>query len=284
MFKNITNPQNILVVGGTGGIGRAIAEKLAINAPQNSNLTIVGRNKDANDEIKAAVGESTSNINFIQADVSLMSEVKKVVEQYSTEHDRLDILVLTQGVLTFDHILTKENIDYKLALHYYSKALFIKSLVPLLEKSKNAKVLSVLDGSRADVKRVDWDDMALEKDYSLSKAASHAITFNDIMVQKLAKDHPNMSFSHAYPGVVSTGIGSSLPWYARYAFKAIASVPGLTRTPAQCADNMIKGMFTKESGWACIDSDGSIINKQEVTKDIMDKLELHNNEIFAKSQ
>ncbi|CAF1299124.1 unnamed protein product [Didymodactylos carnosus] len=193
-------PPNVVVVGGTSGIGRAIALSIAQHCPSAS-ITIVGRNEAAANAILSQLG---SNPKFIRADVSLMSEIRAVTRKI----DKVDMLILTQGILTMaGRTPTTENIDNKLALHYYGRMLFIQELLPLLRSSQNGgKVLTVLDSVNGNPSKINWNDMALENTYSLASAGYHAISFNDLAIQHFASqpENTNVTFTHAYPGVVRT--------------------------------------------------------------------------------
>lgn len=82
---------------------------------------------------------------------------------------------------------TTEGHDVKMVLHYYSRALFIDSLVPSLKAATDAKeearVMSVLDSLRGDYKKVLWDDLELKKSFTLGNAAQHCMAFTDVAVQ-----------------------------------------------------------------------------------------------------
>lgn len=67
-----------------------------------------------------------------------------------------------------------------------------------------ARVVSVLspgDESTA----LDLSNLDLKTDFSLKAAANHGITMTDFAFEELAKENPNISFVHAFPGGVKTG-------------------------------------------------------------------------------
>jgi len=106
-----------LVIGGTSGIGHGVAVRLA---RAEFDVTIAGRNAEAAnsvlEEMKAA---GSGKHAFRKIDASLMSGVKSFAEEFRKEQDRLDVLVLTQGMFTLQgRTETKEGTDVKLALHY----------------------------------------------------------------------------------------------------------------------------------------------------------------------
>lgn len=52
---------------------------------------------------------------------------------------------------------------------------------------------------------IDFDDLGLKKRFSLKQAADHAVVMTDFAFEELAKQHPDVSFVHRFPGGVNTG-------------------------------------------------------------------------------
>lgn len=259
--------------------GRAIAISLAQHCPS-ANITIIGRNEAAANEILPKLG---SNSRFLRTDVSLLSEIRAATKQITA----VDLLILTQGILTTAGFTpTAENIDNKLALHYYGRMLFVQELLPLLRLSSiGGKVLFVLDGVSGNPSKINWDDMALENSYSLSAAANHAITFTDLIMQHFASqpENANVSFTHAFPGAVRTGLVDSLPFYARIPIKGIMKL-GVGTTPENCAEYMLQGMLGTENGWRCVDSNGAAVTKKKpTTDDMIQKVWEHTSKMISKT-
>lgn len=255
-----------LVVGGTGGIGYAMACRLAAESPS-STIIISGRNKPA--EIPHP------NIEFRPLDASSMHSIKQYTDKYkSASGQDLDLLVLTQGILTMaGRTETPEGIDRKMALHYYGRQLLIRELLPTLKD--DATVVVVLDGLRgAPPNKLNWDDLDLKKTFSLGNAANHCISMTDAMVQGYAaaqKGQPGVKrhFVHAYPGVVQTSIGDSLPWYLRAPAKGLVGLFGVTADA--CAEHMLKGSREAAAAgekegrfWACTDDKGRVVPNKPV--------------------
>ena len=271
---------SVVVVGGTGGIGRAIALSIGRHCPS-AEVTIIGRNETAANEILSQLGSKSK---FIRADVSLMSEIRTAAKKINA----VDILILTQGVLTMaGRTPTAENIDNKLALHYYGRVLFVQELLPLLRSSKNGgKVLFVLDSVRGDPSKINWDDMALENTYSLSAATNHAMSFTDLVIQHLASqpENANVTFTHAYPGIVRTQLADSLPFWARLPLKGIMAV-GLGVSPEDCAELMVHGMLGTDKGYRYVTDKGeTVTDKKPVQEDMPQKVWEHTSGMISPTQ
>lgn len=112
---------------------------------------------------------------------------------------------------------------------------FIKNLLPQLTKagivtedsapakpglrSTLASVVSVLQAGGEGP--LNLDDLSLKTTYSLRNAAKHAITMTSLSMQELAASHPEVSFVHAYPGVVKTGLMRGFGTVTRVAMNAM---------------------------------------------------------------
>lgn len=257
-----------LVVGGTGGIGYAIACRIAAESGASS-VIISGRTKPK--DIPHA------NIEFRQLDASLMRSIKQYTDLYkSTADQKLDLLVLTQGILTTaGRTETSEGIDRKMALHYYGRQLLVRELIPVLKP--DAKVLIVLDGQRGDPASLNWEDLDLKTNYSLANVAAHCITMTDAMVQAYATQQEGENairrhFVHAYPGIVSTGLFEGLPWYLRVPTRVLGNVIGTS--PDVCAENLVKGTLDcaaaakeEEKSWSFINGKGLPVPKKPTWSD-----------------
>lgn len=244
--------------------GRAIAISIAQHCPS-ANITIIGRNEAAANEI---IPKLSSKSRFLRADVSLMGEIRQVTKQIPA----VDLLVLSQGILTMAGFTpTAENIDNKLALHYYGRMLFVQELLPLLRQSESGgKVLFILDGVNGNPSKINWEDMALVNTYSVPAAANHAITFTDLIIEHFASqpENANVTFTHALPGIVRTGLADNLPFYARIPLKGLMKL-GVGTSAENCAEYMLHGMLGTEKGWRCIDSNGEIVKKKKPTTEDM---------------
>jgi hypothetical protein len=223
-----------------------------------------------------------------------MSDVKRFTSDLVTaqpEPPLIDILVLSQGMLTMRGRTptSPENIDQKMSLHYYSRMLIIRDLLPIL--SPTALILSVLDGKRSDIneKGIKWTDLDLAQpgNYGLSSAASHCLAMTDATLEAFTtKSSPppgsSRTFIHAYPGIVSTGIfNKNLPFYLKYPLAAVSSL--MTVTPETCAGYMVDGSMaahevTRKTGQARrvnLDDKGRVVDKRPATKEQMDKVWEH---------
>ncbi|KAJ6506156.1 NAD(P)-binding protein [Mycena vitilis] len=202
-----------IFVGGTSGIGRGMAEAFAQHTKGNAHIVVVGRNRAAAEAIIATFPKATApgaKHEFVQCDITLMSNVRRVAGEISARIPRINFLALTPGVMTTSgRNESEEGIDRKLAVHYYGRWRFIRDLMPALEAAhaagEDAKVISVLSAAHGGGK-IDLEDLGLKKNYSLGNAAASATTYNDLMINDFAARHSGLTFIHSYPGGVRTNL------------------------------------------------------------------------------
>ncbi|CAF1402512.1 unnamed protein product [Adineta steineri] len=284
ILSSLKSPLNVVVVGGTSGIGRAIALSIGQHCPS-ANITIIGRNESAANAILSQLG---SNSKFLRADASLMSEIRTVTQKI----DAVDMLILTQGILSMaGRTPTTENIDNKLALHYYGRVLFVQELLPLLRSSQNGgKVLFVLDSVNGNPSKVNWNDMALENTYTLMAAATHATTFTDLVIQHFASqpENTNVTVTHASPGAVRTQIADGLPFWSRLPAKGLMAglmAIGIGTSPEDCAEYMIHGILGTDKGCRYVDCKGeTVLKKTPAQPDMIEKVWEHTSQLLSSTQ
>ena len=234
-------PLRALVVGGTKGIGYAMACHVAADSPAGS-VIISGRTKPT-----AALPHA--NMEFRPLDATSMRQIKQYTDAYKASvaqgrDHKLDLLIMTQGMLTMaGRTETPEGIDRKLALHYYGRQLLIRELLPVL--ADDAKVIMVLDSHRGHPSMLNMDDLDLKTHFSLGNAGAHAMTMQDGMLQQYAAEQEKATpvarrhFIHCSPGVVHTDLMKGLPGYVRPAFWVLRAVMGVS--PEKCAENLLNG-------------------------------------------
>ncbi|KAF8609718.1 NAD(P)-binding protein [Ceratobasidium sp. AG-I] len=238
-----------LFLGGTSGVGQAVAEALADVTKGNAHIVISGRNKSAADQIfsklpnvpptPSSSAESGSKYEFEACDATLMSNVRQTTQSLLGRLPKLNYLVLTPGFLTLKgRDETSEGMDKKLALNYYARWKFVQDLMPLLEKAKaqgeDARVLTVLAaGSNG---KLNVNDLDLKHGYGLKSAADNATAMNDLAVEHFAAQHPDMAFIHAFPGIVRTPLLTNFHWSVRLLGPLVNL---FTVSPAECAQWML---------------------------------------------
>eukprot|EP00899_Mesostigma_viride_P024584 jgi/Mesvir1/530/Mv11391-RA.1 len=278
--------KNAVVSGGTSGIGRAIAKRLAA---AKVSVVVCGRSETAGESIVSEMKEvfPEGKHRFIKLDAAEVRNVEKFSEEFRKEYTSLHYLVITHGIATMQgRTETREGIDVKLALHYYSRVSMIRCLLPLLQATAGAgedvRVLSVLSGG-VHKPYTNWADLELRSSYSLVNAAHAAGFYNDLALDQLARDNPQLTFIHAAPGAVRTAIGGDFPALLRGPLRVLQM---FFKSPEDCAENMCFGLFADEhkGGFRLLAADGSAATAtKEHTEDARKKVWDHTVEVLDRA-
>lgn len=88
-----------VVVGGTSGIGEAVAKRLA---QAQFSVAVVGRSAERGRAIIAELKalSPTADHEFLECDAFLLANAKTCASSYIAKHDKLDVLVVSQGMAT----------------------------------------------------------------------------------------------------------------------------------------------------------------------------------------
>jgi NAD(P)-dependent dehydrogenase (short-subunit alcohol dehydrogenase family) len=198
-----------LFIGATQGIGEATLQHLTQNAPSSSRIYTVARPSSLakhQEDIAALRKQNPSGTyEVIEADVSLISEVDKIVAAIKKKETKLDLLVLSAGFLAFDGLKpTSEGLDPAMVTGYFSRLRSIQQLIPLLNAAPAPRILSILAAGReAPLKE---DDFALQApgNWSTWQSAIHGTTMGTLSMERFARQNPGLSIVHWYPGPVDT--------------------------------------------------------------------------------
>ncbi|KAF4908011.1 Oxidoreductase lepF [Colletotrichum viniferum] len=207
-----TIPKTALFVGATSGIGKyTLFEIVSLNLPMK--CYVVGR-KASEPAMRPALEalrrkNAQAELIWVEAEVSLLSEVKRVCGLIKEKEERLDLMCLTAGYAPFGgRNDTPEGIEVTHALQYYGRMLFTLSLLPLLRASPSPRVLTVLGGSFLSTNLL-VDDLDLRKagNFGGMRSQTHMSIMNTLFLDRLASDPENakITFVHNWPGAVDTG-------------------------------------------------------------------------------
>lgn len=209
--------QVALVAGGTAGIGKATATRLA---DMGATTVVVGstpeRGEAAVDDITTTTGNDV--VEYRQADFSRMAEVEELAAWFRDSYDRLDVLVLTVGIVPHEQEMTDEGIERSFAINYLSRFLLTNRLVDLLEANAPGRVVNVAAAGQNPPSLIDLDDLEgdrlfqdpEETDYMVQGegALRQAQTANDVFSYELAErlEGDGVSVTVVNPGAVDTDI------------------------------------------------------------------------------
>ncbi|RXG56954.1 Dehydrogenase/reductase SDR family member 12 [Armadillidium vulgare] len=168
-----------MITGANSGIGKCVTTSIA---ERGGTIHMVCRNETAGNETKLAIMKTTGNevyyyycknfcifhidIHVYVLDLSQSLEVVKFCEEFRRTHDSLNVLfyvhpVNNAGCMINQKELTEEGFEKNFATNTLGMHLLTTGLIPLLQKSKNPRVVTVSSGGML-VQKLKKDDLQFE--------------------------------------------------------------------------------------------------------------------------
>jgi len=193
----------ILITGATDGIGKETALQLA---KKGHDIIIHGRSEkrieDTMQFLKAETG--CENIFSIKADLSSLKEVKLMVDELKDRFQNLRVLVNNAGVYVKNYQQSKDGFEMSFAVNYLSHFFLSISLLSLLSKHDDARIVNVssLTHAWATPKLENIND---EKGYDAQNAYALSKLFNLMFSHEMHRRYKDKICVNAlHPGVIST--------------------------------------------------------------------------------
>lgn len=191
--------QNVLITGGTAGIGKAIAIHFAQNG---AHVAIFGTNKERGQKVVEEIQEKTSNkVLFIAVDVGSTQKVQEAVDQVIEKFGSIDVLVNNAGIVRDGLLLRMSEDDWDRVIEVNLKSVYnlCKAVVKPMMKARKGKIINVssvigLTGNAGQV------------NYAASKSGIIGVT------KSLAKElaSRNIYVNCIAPGFIETSMTSDL--------------------------------------------------------------------------
>lgn len=222
-----------LVTGGNSGIGKAAVTGLAARGAE---VFLLCRSRERGEaaakEIRGATGNAAVRVE--ELDVSEKESIRAFVRRFRPS--RVDVLVNNAGVLPDIRTATSDGVELTLATNLLGPYLLTEHLLPKLQASPDARVVSVASGGmytqKLDVKALlsggpePFDGVV---QYARTKRA--LVVLNELWAVRHRK--AGVTFCAMHPGWADTpAVRTSLP-----RFREVTK--GILRTPEEGADTVI---------------------------------------------
>jgi len=196
----------ILITGGTNGIGLAAAQMLAARG---ANVAIVGRNEGrtqaAAARIRAVAAAGVAVGTFI-ADLSSQAAVRKLAAEVRSRYPRLDVLVNNAGAMYTTRQLTADGIEQTWAVNHLAPFLLTTLLLDRLEASAPARIVTTASDAHRGA-QLPFEDLNAEHSYRGFGRYGQTKLANILFTLELARrlEGSGVTANCFHPGLVASG-------------------------------------------------------------------------------
>lgn len=191
--------KTIVVSGGTSGIGNALASTYLDRGDQ---VIVIGPDPEKGKRFLDGTGDRAF---FVRADLSLVSENRRVIEEITARFETVDALVLCARYFRSSRTVTAEGFEHNFALYYLSRFLLGYGLVDRMETA-DAPVIMNLAGPGLSAGSIRWDDFGMQHDYDGWSAMFQGGKLNDLLGVSFANHGFRTRYVLLFPTGTRTGL------------------------------------------------------------------------------
>ncbi|XP_036410453.1 dehydrogenase/reductase SDR family member 12-like [Megalops cyprinoides] len=224
--------KSFMITGANSGIGKATA--IAI-AKRGGTIHMVCRNKERAEEAREDIIRETGNkeIHVHLLDMAETQKVWEFAESFKKRHRSLNVLINNAGCMVHRREVNSEGLEKNFATNTLGVYILTKSLIPLLERSSNPRVVTVSSGGML-VQKLSTSDLQSEEGYfDGTMVYAQNKRQQVVMTEQWAKAHSSIHFSSMHPGWADTpAVATAMPQFHR-------TMQDKLRTAEQGADTAV---------------------------------------------
>ncbi|KAG0175164.1 hypothetical protein DFQ28_006004 [Apophysomyces sp. BC1034] len=157
------------------------------------------------EEIKRETGNP--NVEFIQLDLLSLKSVKEFVDEFSSRHDKLHILLNNAGLMLSPFGLSEDNIEIQFATNHVGQFYLTTLLLPFLERTVPSRIVNVSSIAHNYAWSLDLDTINNESGFNSTLQYSRTKACNILFARELNRRLQKKGVEHVYvnsnhPGVV----------------------------------------------------------------------------------
>lgn len=202
--------KTVVITGATSGIGEAAAVRLA---GMGARIVFVGRDPA---RVEALMGElRAANPQAVHAahlaDLSRLSEMKRVAAEIAAAEARIDVLVNNAGAFFLKREITPDGLERTFALNHMAYFIVTQGLLGRLKSTPGARIVSTASAAHRGA-TLDFDEMASTqwagRRFGGAQAYGRSKLCNILWTRELARrlEGSGVTANCLHPGVVASRI------------------------------------------------------------------------------
>ncbi|WP_052852260.1 SDR family NAD(P)-dependent oxidoreductase [Streptomyces avicenniae] len=190
-----------VIQGGTDGIGAALARALFARG---DHAIVLGTDARKGALLLAEAADAPGGASFVQADLALVANNRRVAAELAEAHPVIDGLVLCARFFRSRRAVTADGFEDNFALFYLSRLLLGEGLRAPLERAARPVIVNAAGPGHPTP--IDWADLQSAHAYDGVRAMFLTGRLNDLLGVTFAERHGDrIAYVLFHPGTTATG-------------------------------------------------------------------------------
>ncbi|MGO8948952.1 MAG: SDR family oxidoreductase [Ktedonobacterales bacterium] len=201
-----------LITGATSGIGYITALELA---RRGATVALVARDQGRAQECITRIKQETGNssVDYLLADLSSQEQVRRLARDFAQRYPHLNVLINDAGAVFWSRRESVDGLEMTLALNHLAPFLLTNLLLPTLETSTPARIITVASSAHQR-NTIPFDDLQQRTHpYSAFRVYGESKLANILFTYELARRLKGRAITAnaLHPGFVASNFGRSGP-------------------------------------------------------------------------
>jgi NAD(P)-dependent dehydrogenase (short-subunit alcohol dehydrogenase family) len=220
--------KTVVVTGATSGIGEVAAVELA---RQGARIVFVARNPLRRDSTltRLLVANDKAKHTAYLADLSRLSEMKRVAGEIAAAEPKIDVLINNAGAVFGKRETTADGLEMTFATNHMAYFVMTNLLLANLKATPGTRIVSTSSDAHKSGK-LNFDDLQSEKSYVGFRVYCNSKLENILFTRELARRlaGTGVTANCLHPGLVATRFADNNGGWTEFAFGLLKKIAAIT--------------------------------------------------------